>query len=89
MTTITTARPGRTPRSTHSRPMRYGGVPARRVSLVDRAALRIGIALVHWSRRSTVAVHHERRALRVEQQLDLERRELQQLRLIPTLLSPR
>jgi hypothetical protein len=64
-------------------------VPARRVSLVDRVALHLGIALVQWSRRSSVAVHHERRATRVRQELDREQRERLRQRQLLMLLPPR
>jgi hypothetical protein len=42
---------------------------ARRVGLVDRIALRVGIALITWSRRPLVLETRERRATRVEQHL--------------------
>lgn len=64
-------------------------VPARRVSLVDRVALHLGIALVQWSRRSSVAVHHDRRAARVRQELDREQRERLRQRQLLMLLPPR
>lgn len=43
--------------------------PVRRVGLVDRLALRMGIALITWSRRPLTLESRERRASRVEQQL--------------------
>ncbi|MER3389893.1 MAG: hypothetical protein RJQ01_07640 [Microcella sp.] len=60
-----------------------------RVSPLDRLALHVGLALVRWSRRSTVAVRHERRARRVEQQLAAERRELAHERALRLLVPPR
>lgn len=65
--------------------------PARpaRVSLLDRLALRLGLALVQWSRRSRVAVRHERRATRVEQQLAADRRERSNERALRLLVPPR
>lgn len=42
---------------------------ARRVGLADRIALRVGIALITWSRRPLVLESRERRATRVEQHL--------------------
>jgi len=43
--------------------------PVRRVGLVDRVALRLGIALITWSRRPLSLETRERRATRIEQQL--------------------
>jgi hypothetical protein len=65
--------------------------PARseRVSPLDRLALHVGLALVRWSRRSTVAVRHERRATRVEQLLATDRRERAHLRSLLLLVPPR
>lgn len=40
-------------------------VPVRRVGLVDRAALHLGVALIKWGRRPGTPAH-ERRADRVE-----------------------
>ncbi|WP_179872394.1 hypothetical protein [Microcella indica] len=60
-----------------------------RVSPLDRLALHVGLALVRWSRRSTVAVRHERRATRVEQLLAAERRERAQVRTLLLLVPPR
>lgn len=41
----------------------------RRVGLADRIALRVGIALITWSRRPLTLETRERRATRVEQHL--------------------
>ena len=41
----------------------------RRVGLVDRLALHLGVALIAWGRRPSVVASRERRANRVEQQL--------------------
>ncbi len=41
----------------------------RRVGLVDRLALHLGIALIKWGRRPAQRETRERRANRVEQQL--------------------
>jgi hypothetical protein len=49
--------------------------PARRVGFIDRTALRIGIALVSWSRRPVALDSRERRAARIEQQLAVLQRE--------------
>ncbi|TXN29881.1 hypothetical protein [Lacisediminihabitans profunda] len=43
--------------------------PARRVSLLDRAALHLGVALIKWGRRPLDVESRERRARRVEQQI--------------------
>lgn len=71
-----------------SRP-RSRGVPARRIRLIDRIALHVGVALVRWSRRSTVAVQHDRRAARVSQELAREQRELEAQRMLLLMLIPR
>lgn len=83
-----------TTRPSHSAPVRPShpssrSVPARRVGLVDRIALHLGVALVQWSRRSTVAVQHERRARRVQHELSLEQRERLLQRNLLLLLPPR
>jgi hypothetical protein len=43
--------------------------PARRVGLVDRAALHLGVALIKWGRRPAVPSEYERRANRLERAL--------------------
>jgi len=43
--------------------------PVRRVNLVDRVALTVGIALIKWGRRPRAIESRERRASRVEHQL--------------------
>jgi hypothetical protein len=43
--------------------------PVRRVSLFDRLALHLGVALVAWGRRPLAVESRERRASRVEQHL--------------------
>jgi len=43
--------------------------PQRRVGLVDRAALHLGVALIKWGRRPVVASEYERRANRLERAL--------------------
>jgi hypothetical protein len=62
---------------------------SERVRLLDRLALRVGVALVQWSRRSRVAVRHERRAARVTQQLATARRERAHERALRLLVPPR
>ncbi len=49
---------------------------ARRVGLVDRVALHVGVALVKWGRRPLAVESRERRANRVEQHLASLEREL-------------
>lgn len=49
--------------------------PVRRVGLVDRVALHIGVALVKWGRRPLLVETRERRAHRVEHLLALLERE--------------
>jgi hypothetical protein len=41
----------------------------RRVGVLDRLALHLGVALIKWGRRPLAAESRERRANRVEQQL--------------------
>jgi hypothetical protein len=57
--------------SVHERPAHeQQRLPAvRRVGLVDRAALHLGVALIKWGRRPGVAPRHERRATRLERAL--------------------
>lgn len=43
--------------------------PIRRVNLLDRIALTVGIALIKWGRRPLSIESRERRASRIEQQL--------------------
>lgn len=59
---------------------------ARRVGLVDRVALHVGVALVKWGRRPLAVESRERRANRVEQRLALLERELaaERMRLLNT-----
>jgi hypothetical protein len=87
MNTLSPARrrplPGHPP-NTAAPPVRRG-----RVSLLDRLALHLGLALVQWSRRSTVAVRHERRATHVQQHLARERRERGHERTYRLLVPPR
>ncbi|MGX5681112.1 hypothetical protein [Schumannella luteola] len=51
--------------------------PVRRVGLLDRIALHVGIALIKWGRRPLPLESRERRANRVEQQLARLARERQ------------
>ncbi len=81
-------------RTLHDHPPSTVAAPARAallkpVSLLDRLALHLGVALVRWSRRSRIAVRHERRASRVEQLLAADRRERGYERALRTLTPPR
>jgi hypothetical protein len=61
-----------TERGRHNTREQHAGLrelPVRRVGLVDRVALHVGVALVKWGRRPLWAETHERRANRVEQHL--------------------
>lgn len=51
--------------------------PARRVSLPDRIALRVGLALITWSRRTARPESRERRANLIEQHVARTERELE------------
>jgi hypothetical protein len=45
-------------------------LPARRVGLIDRTALHLGLALIRWGRRpDPETARHERRATRIERAL--------------------
>jgi len=55
-------------------PSRSAEQPVR-VRLADRIALRLGLALITWSRRSRTPETRERRATRVEHELAREARE--------------
>jgi len=48
--------------------------PVRRVSLFDRLALHVGLALITWGRRPQTLESRERRANRIEQALAGEHR---------------
>ncbi|GAA1690758.1 hypothetical protein GCM10009792_08460 [Microcella alkalica] len=84
----TTTRPSHSQSVRPSHP-RGRSVPARRISPIDRIALHVGVALVQWSRRSTVAVQHDRRATRVSQELAREQRERAMQRTMLLTLIPR
>jgi hypothetical protein len=53
----------------HDHPPHTVAHEIRRVSLLDRAALHVGIALITWGRRPLSIDTRERRANRVEQRL--------------------
>lgn len=62
----------------HAAPARPATVPlrARRLTLLDRAALHLGVALIRWGRRpGREAARFERRATSYERRLALAHRE--------------
>ncbi len=63
--------------------------PVRRVSLVDRAALHLGLALIRWGRRPLELESRERRASHAEQHLARLERERQAQRWQLLNLPPR
>jgi hypothetical protein len=63
--------------------------PKRHVSLVDRLALHLGVALITWSRRPRDYESRERRANRIEQQLARAAREREAERTYRLTLSQR
>ncbi|MEO7348842.1 MAG: hypothetical protein ABIW32_03120 [Terrimesophilobacter sp.] len=71
----TSVTPTRTPQETrrHEHPpqlvVHMHPTVARRVGLVDRIALHLGVALITWGRRPLTIESRERRANRVEQHL--------------------
>jgi hypothetical protein len=66
MNTTLSAAPGRHDHPPH---VAHDARPVRRVGLIDRLALHIGVALVAWSRRPRTVESRERRANRVELEL--------------------
>ena len=87
-TTMTATRPGRQQQHPPS-PTLDTRAPARRVGLIDRLALRLGVALVAWSRRPRDLDSRDRLARRVEREISTEQRERQAQRLMLQLLPPR
>jgi len=82
MTNTLTTRPGRTAQHEHQ-PTELV-VIVRRVNLLDRTALHLGVALVKWSRRPLELETRERRANLAEQHLArlARERENERLRLL-------
>ena len=58
-----------------SQPTSTSTSPRTRARFVDRLALRLGLALITWSRRSRTPESWERRSTRIEQELARETRE--------------
>lgn len=86
--TMTTAHPGRQHQHPPS-PPRPARVRARRVGLIDRLALRLGVALVAWSRRPRELDSRESQARQVTHELAAERRTRHEQRQLLTMLPPR
>ncbi len=61
----------------------------RRVDLLDRVALRVGLALIRWGRRPRPVESRERRAGRIEQQLGRIDRERAAERILRLTVPPR
>ncbi len=87
-TAMTATRPGRQQQHPPS-PTLDNRAPARRVGLIDRLALRLGVALVAWSRRPRELDSRDRLSRRVEREMSTEQRERQTQRLMLQLLPPR
>ena len=87
VSTTTTADQTRSTPTQHP-PSRAAAQPSR-VHIPDRIALRLGLALITWSRRSRSPESWERRASRIEQQLAREAREHDALRRALQLGPPR
>jgi hypothetical protein len=94
MNTVLSTAPGRhdhPPQSTHeTQPVEHRqSHPVRRVSLVDRAALHLGLALIRWGRRPLELESRERRARHAEQHFARLERERQAQRWQGLNLPPR
>lgn len=63
--------------------------PRRRLSVIDRIALTVGVALVTWSRRPLIADRRDELALRIQRRMSEEQRLRDQQRLMLTMLPPR
>ena len=90
MSTITThaASTAQHPPSPASIPARSRAV-ARRVGLIDRLALRVGVALVAWSRRPRLLDERAEREQRLRLERSTAERERHWQRLALQLLPPR
>ncbi|MFN3707187.1 hypothetical protein [Microcella sp.] len=94
--TITTHTPS--PESTHARrpeaeSIRPSSLRARRdrrsLTLIDRIALTVGVALVTWSRRPRIADRRDELERRVHRRMSDEQRERRQVQLMLQCLPPR
>jgi len=88
-TTISATRPGRTEQQHPPSPTLETRTHVRRVGPVDRLALRLGLALVAWSRRPREFDSRDRQVRRLANARATERRERSQERLQHLLLPPR
>jgi len=86
--TMTTAHPSRHHPHPPS-PALTTRVRAQRVGLIDRLALRLGVALVAWSRRPRELDSRESQARRVTHEIAAERRSRHEQRQLLTMLPPR
>ena len=77
------------PQSRHDHPPQPVLAQVRRVGLVDRLALRLGIALITWGRRPRTIETRERRANRIEQELARLERERLNERVLRLMIPPR
>jgi hypothetical protein len=87
---VTTTTP--TPESTRTRRPEAESIrrsSVRRLTLIDRLALALGVALVTWSRRPRIADRRDELERRVQRRLREEQQELQQLQLMLRFLPPR
>jgi len=75
--------------SRHDHPPQPSLAQVRRVGLVDRLALRIGIALITWGRRPRTIETRERRANHIEQELARLERERLNERVLRLMIPPR
>ena len=66
MSTLLSARPTEHERQLHPQTEQ---IPVRRVTVLDRLALHVGLALIKWGRRPLERPSRERRANRIEQTL--------------------
>lgn len=64
-------------------------VSRRRLTIIDRIALTVGVALVTWSRRPRMADRRDELALRIQRRMSEEQRLREQQRLMLTFLPPR
>lgn len=70
--------------------LHHHSAPSRRqLSIIDRLALTVGVALVTWSRRPRIADRRDELALRIQRRMSEEQRLQDQQRLMLTFLPPR
>ena len=88
MNTVLSTAPARHGHPPHP-PHHTGPRLVRRVSLIDRAALHLGLALITWGRRPLQLESRERRARHAKQYLARLERERQAQRWLSLNLPPR